>query len=171
MSATNRVRLQRILREVEGYLELGLARRALETLERIENPGTFKGKQLFLKGEALRSLQRYADALEPLERAADLMPSNVEVYVALGWCYKRTGRLDLAIKALERAQEAEPEEPLIHYNLACYWSLAGEKQRALEYLSQAFTMRPALKDLVGSESDFDSLRSDPDFLALTGQLA
>jgi Flp pilus assembly protein TadD len=67
---------------------------------------------------------------------------------------------------LERAQEVEPGQPLIQYNLACYWSLAGHKQRALEYLSRAITMKPKLRELVNEESDFDPIRDDPGFQAL-----
>ena len=58
MTVSNRVRVQRILRESEGYLELGMAQRALETLARVEDPGSSKGQWLYLTGEAYRALER-----------------------------------------------------------------------------------------------------------------
>lgn len=167
MSASNRTRVQRVLREVEGYLELNMPQTALDLLSRLKDPGTFRGQQLYWTGEALRALNRHSEAIGVLEQAADLLPSNIHVWLALGWCRKRTGRLDLAIGALERAEEASPEEAIVHYNLACYWSLAGKTQRALAYLSRAIALDSNYRDLIGDEHDFDPIRSDPEFLALT----
>ncbi len=140
---------------------------ALEVLNRMKEPGTFRGQQLYLTGEALRALQRYQDALAPLQQAADLLPSNLRVWLALGWCYKRNNQLDLAIEALQRAEEVAPNEAVVPYNLACYWSLAGNKDQALNNLSRAISMDPNFRDLINDESDFDPLRSDPEFRALT----
>ncbi len=156
----------KLQREAEGYLELGLARRALDVLARLGDPTRLDGQSLYLWGEALRELGRYDDALVPLGQAAELEPENIHVWVALGWCYKRTGRLDLAIEALEEALAAQPEESLVHYNLACYWSLAGNKDRALGYLEQSLAIDPAFAQLIGDEPDFDPLRDDPDFQAV-----
>jgi tetratricopeptide (TPR) repeat protein len=167
VSGSNRVRSQRILREADGYLELGLPQQALNSLDRMKEPTTFKGQKLYLTGEAFRAMQRYSEASDVLEESADLSPSNIQVWLALGWCYKRTGRLERAISALERAHEIAPQEPIIYYNLACYYSLTAQKQRALDYLSQALAMQPDYRDMIGDERDFDPLRSDPDFQALT----
>lgn len=167
MTGGNRIRLQRILREVEGYLELEMPQTALELLNRMREPGTFRGQQLYLMGEALRALERYDEAIAPLEQAADLQPSNLRIWLALGWCQKRVGRLELAIEALERAEEVAPEEAVVPYNLACYWSLAGKKQQALSYLSRAIAMDPDFRERIHEESDFDPIRSDPEFRALT----
>lgn len=167
MSAGNRVRIQRAFKEVEGYLELSMPQKALDLLARISDPGTFRGQKLYLTGEALRALNRHADAISALEEAADLLPSNIHVWLALGWCRKRTGRLDLAIDALERAEEVSPEEAIVHYNLACYWSLAGRKHRSLAYLSRAISLDSNFRDLLIDEPDFDPIRSDPEFRALT----
>ena len=60
-------------------------------------------------------------------------PQHVHIWLALGWCYKRNGRIDLAIESLEEALAAEPNDALVHYNLACYWSLAKNKRQALAY--------------------------------------
>ena len=61
-----------------------------------------------LKGEALRSLNRYRDALRPLEIAAALRPGDSGSRSILGWCYKRTNRLAQAIDSLERALREHP---------------------------------------------------------------
>ena len=102
----------------------------------------------------------------PLGKVAELEPENCEVLLALGWCQKRVGRIDLAIEALERALEADHEEPLIRYNLACYHSVAGDKRQALAYLEQALALDPNCRLLIDDEPDFDSLRGDPEFQAV-----
>ena len=168
MTAFRRVRAQRVLREAEGYLELAMPRHALSTLDRLTDPGTFEAHKLWLQGEALRALEQYAAATGPLERAADLAPSNTAIYLALGWCYKRSGRLVDAIGVLTRAREADPSQAILHYNLACYHSLAGQKAAALEALAEALKIEPQYREQIVDESDFDSLRHDPEFQTLTG---
>jgi tetratricopeptide (TPR) repeat protein len=183
MSDPNRIRRQQILREAEGYLDLitvfggrwpcrpdvrdQVAQRILATLDRIENPGGLRSHILFLRGQALRTMERFGDAVKPLREAADLEPANFHIRLALGWCYKRVRRLDLAIQALEEALEADAEQPILHYNLACYWSLAGNVKIACSYLAQAFELQPDYRDLVGSERDFDPIRKHPYFQSLT----
>lgn len=168
MSLQTRIRYQRLLREAEGYLELGLPHLAIETLRRLGDPGTFKGTQLHLLGEAFRAQGRFQEAIEALQASMDRTPSKIEVYLALGWCYKRTNRLDLAIDALRKALAIEPTAAILHYNLACYQSLAGDKAEALGHLADALRLDVNYRDLVAGESDFDSLRNDPDFQALVG---
>src|SRR5262245_3777689 len=116
-----------------------------------------------LTGEALRCLERYREALRPLEIAASLRPSDTRVALALGWCYKRTNRLAQAIDSLDRALREHPEHALLHYNLACYWSLAGNSSKALDALSTALELDPDLRSLIAEEQDFDHLRGNPEF--------
>jgi len=167
VSNTNRIRCQRILREAEGYLELGLTQQALDTLERMTDPGTFKGHKLWIMGEVLRTLERYNEAAAVLEEAADLAPSKVEVCLALAWCYKRTNRLEMAIATLERARDVDADQGIIHYNLACYHSLSHHKAECLESLTKALAIQPEYRDMIAEERDFDPLRSDADFQSLT----
>jgi tetratricopeptide (TPR) repeat protein len=161
--------IKRQLDEAEGYLMLNLPRKALEILERRANWATMQFEASFLSGEALRSLERYREALKPLEVAAALRPGNISVAIALGWCYKRTQRLAQAIDALERAarHHRDDPEPLLHYNLACYWSLAGNSSKALDELASALELDPNLRSLIPNEQDFDKLRGNPDFERLT----
>lgn len=163
-----RIRRTRIQREAEGYLELGMPESALQTLGRLGDPATFNSHALYLWGEGLRAMQRYFEAIMPLRRAAKAAPNDIHVRVSLGWCYKRTGRLDLAIDTLEQALIVEPDVALLRYNLACYLSLAGQKRRALHYLSQALAINLTFRELAESEPDFDPMRADPEFQSLCG---
>ena len=79
---------------------------------------------------------------------------------------QRTGRIDLAIDGLQRALAVEPDDALVHYNLACYSSLAGDKHCTLRHLARALALDPSYRRLIDGEPDFDPIRADPDFLAL-----
>jgi tetratricopeptide (TPR) repeat protein len=166
VTSHDRIRRQQLVQQAEGYLELGMARHALDVLARCGDPATLPHHALYLKGQCLRELGRYREALEPLGRAAQADPENVGIWLALGWCYKRTGKLDRAIESLEEALVAEPNDALVHYNLACYWSLARNKRQALVYLARAFDLEDEYRSLVAGESDFDTIRDDPAFQAL-----
>ncbi len=158
MSA-HRIRRQLWLRQAEGYLELGMARHALDTLARYGDGADRSGRASYLRGEALRSLGQHEAALRPLRIAARRLPERTtEVGLALGWCYKRTGRLDKAIAALEHALAHDPRNALLLYNLACYWSLAGNTRQVLLFLSRALAIDGSFRDLVADESDFDNVR-------------
>ncbi len=164
MSALHRIRRLQLIREAEGYLDLlmtfaerwpvepatrdRLAERALSVLARLEVEGGHRGHILYLRGQAYRIMERFDEAIAPLNEACDLDPDNVHVHLALGWCQKRRGRLDLAIQALEEALTIDDGQGIVHYNLACYWSLAHHAQNAIEYLSQAFEIDPNYRDLV-----------------------
>jgi tetratricopeptide (TPR) repeat protein len=173
----NRILLTRAIEEAEGYTDLGLdsseparscmLEHALRALQRRGSLVHGNGRACYLLGEAFRELKRYEEALLPLERSADLMPDDIHVWLALGWCYKRTGQLAKAIEALERAVKVDSSEAILHYNLACYWSLARNRTLALQYLSRALEMDCNFRDIVGDEPDFNPLRQDADFIALT----
>ncbi len=163
----NRILLTRAIEEAEGYTELGMLEHALRALQRRGSLVHANGRACYLLGEALRELHRYEEALLPLQRSADLMPDDIHVWLALGWCYKRTGQLAKAIESLERAVLVDSSEAVLHYNLACYWSLARNRTLALQYLSRALEIDCNFRDMVGDERDFDALRNDADFIALT----
>jgi tetratricopeptide (TPR) repeat protein len=153
----------RKLMEAEGYLTLNLPHLALEVLQSRADWATMQFEACFLTGEAFRMLERYRDALRPLEIAAGLRPNDLDVALAQGWCYKRTHRLAQAIDALERAERHHPRVAMVRYNLACYWSLAGNARRALAKLAEALKIEPERRADLAEEPDFDPIRGLPEF--------
>lgn len=156
----------RRLAEAEGYLTLGMPRKALEILNARANWSSMPYEANLLAGLAYREINEYATAIIHLERASKFRKSDPDLALALGWCYKRTNRLAQAIDSLTRAVLSHADEPILHYNLACYWSLAGNVSNAVEHLKQALRLHPDMVHMVPGESDFDPIRTDPVFQAL-----
>jgi tetratricopeptide (TPR) repeat protein len=156
----------RIAREAEGYLELGLFEEALERAEVLCDEGRLLPFALSVRGECLRSLDRYAEGVKVYEELLRCDGENVGAFVGLGWCRKRTGRLDLALEAMERLLEARPGEGIGLYNLACYCALAGQRERALTLLERSIAVERQYRELAIGEEDFDTLRDDPGFVSI-----
>jgi tetratricopeptide (TPR) repeat protein len=166
MSRIKRDQIRKRLDEAEGYLLLDLPQRSLEILESQPDWLSMQFEACLLKGEALRSLNRYREALRSLELAAALRQGDARVALALGWCYKRTNRLAQAIDSLEQALRQHPDDALLHYNLACYWTLAANGAKALNELTTALELDPDLRSRITDESDFDGIRGNPSFQRL-----
>ncbi|MFN0054192.1 MAG: TPR end-of-group domain-containing protein [Planctomycetales bacterium] len=171
MSHSVRNRRARFLAAAEGYLTLGMAEHALRTLREIEDPDQALFQVNYLKGEAFKHLERHAEALVAYGRAFAEQPDHVDLLMGMAWCFKRTDQLPKAITAMERAYQIAPKEPVILYNLSCYWSLARNKTQALSWLGRALRMDQNLRRLIDEETDFDPLRSDPDFRLIVGGAA
>jgi tetratricopeptide (TPR) repeat protein len=170
------------LREAEGYLDLlippspqlrlsrelraPLAERAIAVLDQVGNVSGWSAHALFLRGQALRIMERYSEAIDSLSKAAEIAPQDQHIRLALGWCYKRCQRIDLAIESLEAALDYVPDSAILHYNLACYWSLVRQVRKSVSYLARALELDPDYRDAVGSESDFDPIRFHPHFQSL-----
>ena len=181
MTTIERVQRRKLIRTAEGYLDLimafddcwplemehrrRLAERALESLDAIKAPLGHKPYILFLKGQCARTCGDYQKAVSCLQQSARLDPENIHTFLALGWCYKRINRTDLAIEAMETAIQIDNESAIAHYNLACYWALARQVQMAVLHLTHAFDLNPDYRDYVDAESDFDGIRNDPDFIS------
>ncbi len=161
---------QQAVTESEGYLELGMVHHALAVLDRLEKTEVLGVRAVQIKGEALRMAGRYEEAVIVLQRAVNLDPKVLPVWLALGWCYKRIGQVEMAIQSLNTALEIEPHNALIHYNLACYWSLRGNKQKALQALTIAIDIDSHYRDFLDAESDLDPIRWDPQFVAMTSAI-
>lgn len=154
---------ERRLEAARGYLALDMPDHALKELRAVDDPGACRFEFSRLQGEALRQKHCYAEAFQAFSRADDASPDDLGVLLGMAWCLKRTGRLPEAIAAMERASEVAPQAPIVLYNLACYWTLAGDKNNALSWLGRALRRDASLRKLIPQETDFDPLRDDPDF--------
>jgi tetratricopeptide (TPR) repeat protein len=54
-----------------------------------------------------------------------------------------------------------PEHPSLHYQLACYEALAGDRDRAIEHLRIAYAGNPETREWAAGDEDLESVREDP----------
>src|SRR5262249_50556330 len=105
VSVINRLLRQQLVREAEGYLDLAsvlddqwplpadlrdrLIYRTLAVIDRLGETALISPQIQLIKGQALRVLGHYKEALQPLAAAAEADPQNIDTWLALGWCHKR----------------------------------------------------------------------------------
>jgi len=158
----------RLAREAQGYLELELYPEALERVDVLLERGVLVEAALAVKGEIYRGQERYEEGAVVFEQILTTDPDSVHAWVMLGWCRKRTGRLDLAVRAMEGMLEVKPDEGIGLYNLACYCSLDGQRERALHLLERALDEAKEFREHALTEEDLDPIREDPEFRRIVG---
>lgn len=156
-------RPKRHFNAAEGYLMLDMSEQALRELACIGATDNDSEKYFCLLGQAQQQAKLFSEALDSFQIAYQKVPENLTTLMGMAWCYKRTDQLLLAIPIMEEAYQYHPDQPIVLYNLSCYFALAGDKTNALSWLSRSLRMESALIKLITEEPDFDSLRSDKDF--------
>jgi hypothetical protein len=93
--------------------------------------------------------------------------------IHLGGVYNEIGRADemnrfqevLTRELIHLAPEDNNWQGIVIYNLACQHALSGQKARAIEELRKGLRLNPGLTEWSKEDSDLDSLRDEPDYLA------
>lgn len=86
-------------------------------------------------------------------------PSPFEYWYFAG-PYAERGEPEKAYAIAAEALEHYPDNPGLHYNLACYSALAGRREDALRHIKIAFELRPDSREWAREDSDLDLIRAD-----------
>ena len=102
----------------------------------------------FRKGEILIKMGSFGRALEYLEPAVTLWPSEPAYQAALGWALYKQPKTDLerAAEHLEIALKQAPEDAVIHFRLGLVMRAAGEKGLAQELITKARSIEPDVSE-------------------------
>jgi tetratricopeptide (TPR) repeat protein len=134
------------------------------------------GQALHLLGQARLKLGRFAEAREPLERAAKFLPRELAAQINYAGCLTVLGEHETSLWALERAARLKPGDPVISHNRGHALEALGrldEAERAYdEALAADHRLMPALAaraglleargDWIGALADLDmALTSRP----------
>ncbi|MEZ8218114.1 putative conserved protein, Ntn-hydrolase superfamily [Candidatus Fervidibacteria bacterium JGI MDM2 SSWTFF-3-K9] len=77
--------------------------------------------------------------------------------------WRQKGNIKKAAEILKAAVQRYPDQAVLHYDLACYLALLGEREDALKALERALQLDAGLKELAKKDDDLKSLRNDPRF--------
>jgi Cupin domain len=116
---------------------------------------------------------RTAVAAEPATTILVFDGTPGKAYDATGWelwaplrpLYDNGEHAELRAR-LEEVIAANPQHPMLVYNLACSESLSGHTAEAIDHLRRAVGESEKLRADAREDSDFDPIRDEPRFKAL-----
>jgi tetratricopeptide (TPR) repeat protein len=107
--------------------------------------------------------EAFAEVQKGIERSGGEVP---QLKSALGILYSLMGRRDEAMKVLQNVIELSEQKYVGPYDIALIYTSLGKKDQAFEWLEKAYEERSAWLPQIKVHQMFDSLRSDPRFIAM-----
>ena len=105
-------------------------------------------------------------SLGTLERHLEMNPNDTRALYVCAQNLCLVGETAKGLELAERALGQGQDEPVVLYNLACFYAHAGDKDRSLELLERAVEKGWGDKAWLETDSDLDTLRDLPRFQEL-----
>lgn len=97
-------------------------------------------------------------------------PDFVDALIALGDAYTKRGRYKEGLKIDLRLAKLKPDEPVVHYNLACSYSLLRMSDLCLKALEKALCLGYQDLAFMEKDPDLEFIRKDPRYKELLSRL-
>ena len=135
------------------------------------NPADYQAR-MFL-AQAYCSMGRKHDemkarlsCLELIERHLEMNPHDTRALYIGSNLLSTVGEQEKGTELAERALAQDENEPVVLYNVACFYAIEGNSDRALELLARAVERGWGDRAWLETDSDLDALRADERFTAL-----
>jgi TolB-like protein/Flp pilus assembly protein TadD len=104
------------------------------------------------------------------ERLLELDPDDVQVLLYGANALANLGERARSLEWAERVLKAETDDALVLYNIACFYSIAGEPDLAIQALEKSYEAGLADPEWMAQDSDLDSLRDRVRYQALVERM-
>ena len=145
------------LRAAHGYLELEMYSEAAAELDEIDPVCLILPEVLSVRLLVYAGLQNWGMMQSVAKRLSNYDPKNVQWAISAAYAARRAESIHAAKSILTKALELHPDEPAIHYNLACYECQMGNLSDAKKHLMQATKADVKFKAMALDDSDFEPL--------------
>lgn len=123
---------------------------ALTYLRRAEAAEPKNAEIKFMLGNTLLAIKRYAEAVKPLEACWGLSYHDPQVALGLSQALISSGRLDDAMRALNRSIEATPDDANTYGNASSVMIAIGNVGEAMEVVRRGYARLPNATGLLES---------------------
>jgi putative intracellular protease/amidase len=164
---------RRLEREALGHRVFGRWTQAADAYRKLAELKPNDADVMIRLAQCELSGEQFDKAIASANRARELAGtsggSDPRVLAVLARAYLGVGRNADAAKTYEQLIAAGQSGPFAYYNLACAYSLSGQKDKALEALRQALDQGPWMKKQAQHDEDLLALRDDPRFKAMVAK--
>ena len=99
-----------------------------------------------------------------------LRPDFIDVLIVLGEIYTKKGFHEKGLKVDKKLSKLRPQNPIIHYNLACSFSLVGDTLNSFKAIKRAILLGYDDFIFMDSDPDLSNLRRDDRFTAFVKKM-
>jgi len=143
----------------EGSHKEGSNNKNISQEEKEKRMGIFhynEGNKNFKEG-------RFDEAIINYKKALHHNKSFKEAIINLSTAYMKNSKYDETLETLRKGMLLDSQNPHIHYNYACYFSLIGQTKKSLEMLKIAIHFGYNKFDQIAMDPDLKKLRESADF--------
>ncbi|MCM8831796.1 MAG: hypothetical protein NC918_06370 [Candidatus Omnitrophica bacterium] len=90
-------------------------------------------------------------------------PDFIQALISLGNAYTQRGFYQEGLEIDKKLVKLKPDDPIVHYNLACSLSLVGEIEESLKELKKAILLGYDEFDYILIDKDLENLCKSPLF--------
>ena len=90
-------------------------------------------------------------------------PDFIDVLIVLGEIYTKKRLYEKGLKVDKKLSKLRPQSPIIHYNLACSFSLVGDTLNSFKAIKRAILLGYDDFIFMDSDPDLSNLRRDDRF--------
>jgi adenylate cyclase len=105
-------------------------------------------------------------ALDVYARYLSQHPDDARGHMYYATDLAQVGRIDAAKSEAEKAMELSPDDPLMLYNAACFYSQMSEKKLALGALKDAINAGYANYEWIKRDADLENIRNEAEYIEL-----
>jgi adenylate cyclase len=168
----------------EAYYYAGLAystqgdfHKAIEMYLKAGEVNPLDYQAMMFLGQAYASLGQKHDemkarvaSIELIEKHMEMNPHDTRALCIAANQLSNVGEFARGEKMAEEALVRGKDEPLVLYNIACFYAVKGDTDRAIDLLEDAVDKGWGDKAWLETDSDLDSVREAPRFRALLDRI-
>jgi Flp pilus assembly protein TadD len=148
----------RTLETALGWLELGLPEDSLRELQSLSARDRMRREALEMKLSAEMQAHRWNAGADTGRLLCLRDPKEPRFFINAAFCLHETGDTLAARNWLMTGPSGLIDDPLFHYNIACYHAVLGERKQARSHLARAIAMDDSFRAMAAKDRDLAGLK-------------
>jgi TolB-like protein/tetratricopeptide (TPR) repeat protein len=118
-------------------------------------------------GDSEQAIEASREGLEKVQAILEFNPDDTRALNLGAPALLRLGQTEKADRWMMASLERAPKDPIVLYNAACYYSMAGEQEKAFDCLEKCYLRAGTINpDWLKNDSDLDNIRGMERFIRL-----